>query len=456
MAYGAPSHRLESQLVVAARALDVEAEFICLPTYVMATFGDQSRKDTSEIHAMRIPAGLALGKLHKIHVITKEVLHDRMDAITGANRMKEIFNAPPEYGSIMRYVLVFLTSLIICPLGFGGSFVDMWVAGASAIITSWCKQRNYVRSMFSSVFEILIAVFTSFLARALSSIRSQIFCYNSIASAGIVGILPGYLVLTASLELGSKSMVNGSVKMVWSLVYALFLGIGLQIGSDLFLNFDTAHRRQLKELSGQLYPTVELVGSFIITDASPGAPTGTGTWKFTNATSFDGGSHWIQGCYRSPDFPWYLQPFPWWNVFILVPLFSIVTSLSNAQPWRHRDMIVMNVIACISYATNIVADFFVFGRSDVVSAIGAFTCGLLGNIYSRRFGGTAFTVMVTGVLFLVPSGLSLSGGITAEPDVIDIGSAMVSVSIGITVGLFMSQVMVYWFGNRNKGINFSF
>ena len=32
----------------------------------------------------------------------------------------------------------------------------------------------------------------------------------------------------------------------------------------------------------------------------------------------------------------------------------------------------------------------------------SFAVGLLGNVYSRKMGGTAFTSMVTGVLFLVP------------------------------------------------------
>ena len=32
---------------------------------------------------------------------------------------------------------------------------------------------------------------------------------------------------------------------------------------------------------------------------------------------------------------------------------------------------------------------------------------ILGNVYSRVFGGTAFTSMVTGVLFLVPVSLYL-------------------------------------------------
>jgi hypothetical protein len=34
----------------------------------------------------------------------------------------------------------------------------------------------------------------SFTARGLSSIRSQVFCYEAMSSAGIIGILPGYLI----------------------------------------------------------------------------------------------------------------------------------------------------------------------------------------------------------------------------------------------------------------------
>ena len=49
-----------------------------------------------------------------------------------------------------------------------------------------------------------------------------------------------------------------------------------------------------------------------------------------------------------------------------------------------------------------------FHNTVVVSAIGAFTVGLLGNMYSRKMGGTAFTSMVTGVLFLVPVSFALT------------------------------------------------
>lgn len=43
-------------------------------------------------------------------------------------------------------------------------------------------------------FRISMAMLMSFLARALSSIPGDYFCYIAISSSAIVGILPGYLV----------------------------------------------------------------------------------------------------------------------------------------------------------------------------------------------------------------------------------------------------------------------
>jgi uncharacterized membrane protein YjjB (DUF3815 family) len=65
----------------------------------------------------------------------------------------------------------------------------------------------------------------------------------------------------------------------------------------------------------------------------------------------------------------------------------------------------MVFFSCCAYAANRAASLVLPGRTDIVSAAGAFVIGSLGNVYSRVVGGTAFTSMVTGVLFLVPVGL---------------------------------------------------
>lgn len=62
----------------------------------------------------------------------------------------------------------------------------------------------------------------------------------------------------------------------------------------------------------------------------------------------------------------------------------------------------MVLFSCLAYAANRGANELISNRGDIVSAFGALVIGLCGNVYSRVVGGTAFTSMVTGVLFLVP------------------------------------------------------
>ncbi|KAJ6486387.1 DUF1212-domain-containing protein [Mycena vitilis] len=456
MTFGAPSHRIESQLIAAARILEVEAEFIHLPGVIICSFGDQEL-GCSETHFIKCGGRLSLGALHDVHVIYRSVVHDEISAKEAAVKLEDLMNAPPLYSIFVRCLLAFALSALICPLAFGGSFVDMWVAGGGAFILSVLQLCAATKSaIYANVFEITIAIFVSFTARGLSSIRSEIFCYTAISSAGIIGILPGYLILSSSLELASKNIVCGSVKMVYALIYTLFLGFGLQIGSDFYLLLDSGARNKLTNLAATLSTVAEISGTWVADNNTQNTSIpSTGTWTFSHNLS-PHTADIIDGCYRPPHFRWILQPFPGWCAFLIVPVFSFLSSLANLQPLNFRELPVMVVISCCAYATNKVANHYIFNRSDVVSAIGAFTIGLLGNIYSRKMGGTAFTSMVTGVLFLVPSGLSQAGGITANGNGIDIGGAMIAVTIGITVGLFMSQALVYMFGTRKNAAVFSF
>ncbi|EPQ59410.1 DUF1212-domain-containing protein [Gloeophyllum trabeum ATCC 11539] len=456
LTFGAPSHRIESQLVSASRILEVDAEFIHIPGVIICSFGDSETK-TSESHFVKCGGRIDLGRLHRVHRIYRSVMHDELSAKKATKQLEALLAAKPIYKVLPRCFLAFWLSALICPLAFGGSFVDMWIAAAGAFVLCALQLTVAAKSvMYAQIFEISVAICMSFVARGLSSIRSQVFCYTAISSAGIVGILPGYLILSSSLELASKNIVCGSVKMVYALIYTLSLGFGLQIGSDFYLLLDPGARHSLQFLAANMSTTISLAGNFTADNgiSYPGLPL-SGTFTFSNSSgplSHD----IIAGCYRPLDFPWYLQPFPWWTQFIIVPIFSVLSSLANLQPFWTVDLLVMTLISCASYAANKVANHFIFGRSDIVSAIGAFTVGLLGNIYSRKLGGTAFTSMVTGVLFLVPSGLSQAGGITAEGSGIDIGGAMISVTIGVTVGLFMSQALVYTFGTRKNAAVFSF
>src|SRR5258708_35919048 len=74
MTFGAPSHRIESQLVAAARILEVDAEFIHLPNIFLLSFADPETC-TSETHFIKCSGRLALGNLKMVHHIYRQVVH---------------------------------------------------------------------------------------------------------------------------------------------------------------------------------------------------------------------------------------------------------------------------------------------------------------------------------------------------------------------------------------------
>ncbi|RXK38545.1 hypothetical protein M231_04177 [Tremella mesenterica] len=469
MTFGAPSHRIESQLAATSLVLEIDAQFIHLPSIVIASFGDIDAH-TSETHFVKAPSGLELGKLHKVHQIYREVVHDEIDAAEGTRRIQDLLKQPTLYNLWQRMILAFLCSGLIAPMGFGGSIIDGCASGTLGILLSFMQLHVASKSaMYSNIFEISIAIIISFTARGLST--TGYFCYQAVASAGVVLILPGYTILCGSLELASKNIVPGSVRMVYAIIYSLFLGFGITIGSDLFYVFDRPARRAADAALASNKAGITLNGIFSPDPLSNGSMPFfpfNGTFTFSNSTTDAVAGALNEGsiiCVRNPDWPWWRQGMPVYFLFFMVPIFSVLLSLWNMQPLRSKQLPVMCVISCAGYLANTLANHYIFDRSDVVSAIGAFVVGILGNIYSRMFGGTAFTSMVTGVLFLVPSGISAAGGLAMSNNArhnasysqgLMIGFRMVQVGIGITVGLFASGLLIYSFGRKKGAALFAF
>lgn len=254
-------------------------------------------------------------------------------------------------------------------------------------------------------------------------------------------------------------MIAGSVRMVYAIIYSLFLGFGIAIGSDVYFLLDPAAR---KTMYVPLESSTVVEGSF--TMANQTMPMWTGSFSFSNGTRNALNVGTIN-CEREPEWPWYRQPIsPWFN-FLFVPAFSLLSCFNLLQPLRSWDVLVMVTIACVGWTANMTANHFVFNRSDVVSAIGSFIIGILGNVYSRLFRGTAFTATAVAVLFLVPSGMAMAGGLAmtykgSDGDLysngLSIGFRMIQVAIGITVGLFASGLVVYSLGRKKGGALFAF
>jgi uncharacterized membrane protein YjjB (DUF3815 family) len=307
-------------------------------------------------------------------------------------------------------------SAFICvgSMGFNGSLLDALAAFPLGVFLVFC-QSVITTELFSNVFEIVFAAINSFVASALAS--TEYFCYAAVVSGSIVLILPGFIVLSGSLELQSKNLIAGSVRLVYAIIYSLFLGFGLSIGSSFWLLFS-------------------------------GSPT-------SQLTTYGCSSDVVH-----PPGIWWRQTVPLYYALLTVPGFSISLSLRNQVKVNRKEFPVMVLIACAGWACNHFSATAqaLKGRQDITSALGSLCVGILANIYGRIFDGRAFVVAVPGesrdvaasgicsppplgILYQLPSGLS-NGGLLNFANVGEGSSATRNFNSGFQVAQSLVEVAI--------------
>lgn len=457
MEYGAPTHRLEEYMRMSARVLEIEAQFLYIPGSMIISF-DDSQTHTASVRLVRAIQGLDLGKLRDVHQLYKSVVHDEMNVEEATQRLNEIRTSPKKFNKWLCIFMYGVASAAVGPYAFDARLIDLPLTFFLGSLVGLLQLHFAPRSeLYSNVFEISAAVITSFLARAFGSIQGgNLFCFSAMAQSSIALILPGYTVLCASLELQSRSIVAGSVRMVYAIIYSLFLGFGIMIGTAIYGRIDS------------------------------------------NATS-------ATTCQNAIEAPWF---------FIAVPIFSVCLIIINQGKWS--QMPTMVVIACCGYLTSYYASKKFSSNTQISSTLGALVIGVMANTYSRvgariegwlrkklrmeehpdnkesdaeagiskdekrkkrdrNFGYIAAAAMLPAIFVQVPSGLAVSGSLLAGIEsadelnsdntttstsdtssvAFDVSYSVIEVAIGITVGLFLAAIVVYPTGKRRSGL-FSF
>lgn len=433
MKFGAPTHRLEEYMQMTAKALDLSAQFLYLPNFMIMSFDDPSTR-TTEVKMVRVAQGVDLARLDDTQDVYKNVIHDKISVEDAISRLDEIMSRPDKYPTWILVLVYGLASVAVGPFAFEARPIDMPIIFLLGCLLGVMKLVFAPRSsLYSNVFEVFASVITSFLSRAFGSIRNgvvngkqqYVFCFSSMAQSSIALILPGFLVLSSSLELQSHQIIAGSIRMVYSIIYSLFLGYGITVGTTIY---------------GLMDP-----------NANPNT-----------------------SCSGAPIANEYVQRFPF------VALYVVFLAVINQGKWK--DVPIMIFVAVSGYVVFYFSNKKLNSNPELANTLSAFTIGVIGNLYSRLWHGHAATAIMPAIFVMVPSGLASSGSLvtgiqsaaevrsnitgnssalsnvssnTANSTVWDIGYGMIQVAVGITVGLFLAALVIYPTGKRRSGL-FSF
>lgn len=413
MLFGAPTHRLEEYMKMTSRVLSIDGQFLYIPGCMICSFGDSSTH-TSEMQLVRCVQGVNLYKLHQTHQVYKEVIHAKLTVEEASKRIEELLSSKNLYPPWMCVIFFGFASLAVGPFAFGGRWHDMPISFLLGAFVGLLQTIVAPRSaLYNNVFEVTAAIIVSFLGRAFGSIGTDknIFCFAAIAQSSLALILPGYIILCGSLELQSRNIVSGSVRMFYAIIYSLLLGFGITLGAVIY------------------------------------------GWIDKNATSETTCPHPLNA---------------WWR-FLFVPMFTLTLALVNQAHWRQIP--IMLIISGAGYVVTYFSTKRLSNASELTSAMGALVIGILGNVYSRVGRGLAFAAMLPAIFVQVPSGVASQGSLIAginnanniisntsdsssytNSTTVSLGITMVQVSIGITVGLFVATLVIYPFGKKRSGL----
>ncbi|XHG03436.1 hypothetical protein AWENTII_006743 [Aspergillus wentii] len=424
MAYGAPTHRLEEYMQMTANVLEVNGQFLYLPGCMIMSF-DDPLTHTAEVKLIRTIQGLDLGRLAETHNIYKNVVHDLVDVEQSIQDLDALLKRDRRYKQKWLLVLLSgLASVAVGPWAFDARPIDMPIIFILGCILGVMQHVVAPRSaLYSNVLEVSIAMLNSFLARGFGSIRvngETVFCFPAMAQSSIALILPGFSVLCSSLELQSHQIIAGSIRLVYTIIYSLFLGYGVTVGTVIYGLLDRGATKESKcsQDSLKVY-----------------------------------GNEYIQH-------------------FIFVAVYCFFAAVINQAKWKQIPMMV--TMGTAGYVTNYFSTKKLGSTSPVANTVGAFTIGLFANLYSRLWHGHAAAAIIPGMFTLVSSGLASSGSImsglsyaeavrnntvnddtsttSVQNSLTGLGYTMIQTSIGITVGLFIAALIVYPRGKQRSGL----
>ncbi|KAJ2785583.1 pheromone-regulated protein prm10 [Coemansia interrupta] len=395
MMYGSPLHHLEDNLARMARLLDLEMTASAIPGLVLLSF-DDSATHTSETKLVRCSNGWDMHRLDLTNHLVRRVAHGLVDVQPAVHELEQLMTAKPIYPWFVQVLNWAVISWALCLVCFGGSWRDSAISLALGLVAGLMNLAAGKLPGYTNFFEVSVSI----LAGILSAALARWGCIGATALSATVVLLPGLVMTTGVIELSSRHMIAGTVRIFYALLLAFIIAYGLLVGVEIYN---------------------KIAGNPVLDNA------------LLDLAQCEGLTRWS-----------------WFGTF---PVAIVSISILVNIHWRHWPSV--TCIAGISYGIFWLFKFHL-GLDDLAPVVASFALGLVANLWSRITGQTAYMILLPGEMFLVPGSvgvrgfsslLSNEGGQGAQ-----LALQMVTTCLSIMMGLFASSFLIYPRGKQHSAL----
>ncbi|KAJ1678094.1 pheromone-regulated protein prm10, partial [Spiromyces aspiralis] len=327
MIYGAPIH-LNQNMERMAEFLDLEASLFILPGMAVISF-DDSITHTSETKVLQCHHEWDMYRLEQTDKIWKHVVCHKMSVQEAVGELERLMNNGGYYPWYVLWPVWGILSWAVSLLAFRGGWTDGVCACGLGLLVGTMHLVASRFPAYANFFEVSAAMVSGFGA----SLFQRWVCYSSVALSSMAVLFPGLLMTTGVIELCSRQLISGTVRMFYALVLSFVIAFGLHIGNSIYTELFR---------HGQTVPA----------------------------------SAQIESCTGLP--PYFL--------FATVPVATTCIGMLIQVHWRH--FVSINVVSGATFAI-----YWVFqnklGLTSLAVTIASFSLGLMANTWSRFSGQTA-------------------------------------------------------------------
>jgi uncharacterized membrane protein YjjP (DUF1212 family) len=228
---GAPAHDLEAAMNTIGQRLGARVEGLAVLTFLALTVvaGEHTRR----VELLRLPLyDYNMARLIELNALCRDITS--ADELAHYSERLAAIMAQPAPWSGWRFVAMgFLLSASVALLLRGG-WVEMFCGGLIGTgFVAGCLLFSRIPRLGPAVPVILCAL-AAIAAQILAHFLPQQVPFIS-AVAGIVFLLPGFMVTVAMSELATQNFLAGTGRLTGAFVLLFLMGAGLAIGTQLSL-----------------------------------------------------------------------------------------------------------------------------------------------------------------------------------------------------------------------------
>ncbi|KAJ3036676.1 hypothetical protein HDV00_002500 [Rhizophlyctis rosea] len=407
--YGAPSHRLEYHLTTISEALGVESVFLVFPGMIMISFGEEDH--SSHMHLVKTFQGWNMSKLMDVNTLCHRLcsgeipIEDALDTLSAIKKRSG-------YGKLAFFLTFPTMSLGFAILGFGGRWIDALFAGLFGCVVGGASLAAERFPSFTYLCDFASAVFVSFLAKIVDwGLSGECLCLTYITTtlSGLVMLLPGLSLTISIIEISTRNMISGTVRLFTAMFTALLVGFGMSFGH-------VFAKLLLSKTASATATNTSMFSPLIL----PPTCSPTSTW-----------------C--TPISYWLYIPF----------FFPLTASVCIFLESRLKQWPIMFLVSALGLASSTYLSLLpsLSNTPQIPNVVASFLIGLASNTYARFTGDVAVGPILAGIINIVPGSMGVRSSLGFfENNVVNgtqFAFQMLTIGLSITMGLFVATLVVF-------------